>query len=182
MGGSILYGDVGGNIPGNALSLHLIGGVDAYAKINNTVFATNFDTDATTTVNNFEASLAADPVIGPLVTTVNHTTYLTIMAAIKGYAGNSITTATNALNGCAIYYHGGITPTFQGGSNGAITNGIGNIVLCTIAPNGGDVGWTSPMETVRTTFNAAILAYTGAGVVHADLDLLLKETQAPRRT
>ena len=31
------------------------------------------------------------------------------------------------------------------------------------------------METVRTTFNAAILAYTGAGVVHADLDLLLRD-------
>lgn len=164
------------------------GGQDVNITIDGITLTQNFDTDADTTVNDLIAQIAANGTLNALVTgtLVNHQMLLTANSA--GSAGNSIVINSNQIRSSGFvsgtYTTNPLTGTWtmQGGSNGAIQNGIGTIVLCNCPPFGQAPGYTMAKNTQRTTFNTNLSAFCTAhsamGVVLADTDVTLRDPAA----
>lgn len=87
----------------------------ATCVINGVSFLATFASNATTTVTNLKALIAANPTITALVTT-SGTTTLVLTAKQTGTSGNAITTTSNAANGASF-----AAATLTGGANDATT-------------------------------------------------------------
>ena len=146
-------------------------GLDVTCIIDGISIVANFDTDASTTVNNLIARIVANGTLNALVSCANVAGRLVITDKTTGAAGNSILVNTNTA-GNAVWITG---PHMVDGANGAIQNAIPNIVLCTVPPFGQAPGFTSGKDTQRNSLNTTIRAFTGAGVTIADVDILLRD-------
>ena len=179
VGGSVMYGDLGGGFPGNGLSVGCLNGVDTTCVINGVQFPANFDTDANTTVNNLIALIAANGTINALVTCTLVGGKMFCEANAAGWAGNNIRVSGNAYNTPVIGNPWDVASALVGGSNGVVTSGIANIVLCTCPPIGDDSGSTGPMIVELNALNVMIAAYTGSGVTIADVWTYLHDPSNP---
>lgn len=182
-GGSSCYGDVGGGFAAVALSVATINGTDNYVIIAGIRFVCNFDTDAATTVNNLVALVNADPTVSVLVTASNVANKMFIEANASGNAGNAISCLGNGENTPSA---AGRSPWssfpaahMTGGFNGAIQNGTGTILFCTVPPIGTIPGTTGAMETELAALNVSINAYVGAGVSIVDVNTALADPGTP---
>ena len=148
------------------------------------VLLANFDTDADTTVNNLIALFNAEPTLTAVATAtlVNHEMLVTANTA--GATGNLIGVTRNNV----FTQHWTPTPGpgpnnenfLNGGYDGAVENGIPNIIVCTTPPFGTNVNWTSGIETERNTLNGSIRTYCGGhpAVTLADADITLRDAGA----
>ena len=183
--GGFCFGDIGGGFSGIALNVLTTFGVDNYVTIGSVRFVANFDTDATTTLNNLVTAINGDPTTSALVTASNTGTQVNITANSNGAAGNEITLGGNAINTpgplpvSGFSWDTGSARHMLGGSNGAIQNGTGTILLCTVPPIGTVSTATGPMETQLGLLNAAIAGYVGAGVTVVDVNTLLADPGTP---
>ena len=179
-GGQLLYGDVGGQ-PAVAPSVQTFPVPDDTVTFGAYTFVVNFDTDATTTVDNLVADIAADPVASIVFTGTNTGLGTMLLTTnYNSYTANSVKISSNA----AAEYAPGTGPfqlgqvTLAGGSNGLITSGVGTILLCNVPPIGTTAGYNGGKETQRGLLNTSINGYSGAGVTVMDLDLVMRDPSA----
>jgi hypothetical protein len=170
--GGFCFGDVGDNVPSTGLTVASFNGLDSSIRLGGVTFVSNFDTDAATTVNNMVSLINADPTVSPLVTASNVANECFIITNNRGLAGSDITITAFDVNGSTVKNFRNFVPlgVLQGGEDGAITKGIGTILICNIPPND---ALTGPQETQRVALNVLINAYTGTGVTIVDVETTL---------
>lgn len=153
-------------------------GADTICVINGTTFIANFDTDATTTVNNLVA-LINGSALAALVTASNVSSQCFVQANSAGYAGNAITISGNAIAG-GHWLIQGYSGTFSGGVLGAIGAGVPTMLFANIPPMGAATGYSAGVEVQRGLLNTAISTFCSANsLTLLDVATLLQKTGSP---
>ena len=159
----------------------------ATCVINAVSFTATFATDASTTINNLitliNASGPTTAIVTPSNVNVNGIQALQLVSVGRGLSANSITVTTNGAHGAAwlgVDINGNLDvalTTMYGAVAGAIALGTPIINFANVGPFAGNTGWTSGIETQRTSLNTLISNYCTAhvadGVVLLDVNTTL---------